>query len=40
MGGERYKESVKEIECSGNIMYSCMKMEKREMLKIFQQWGE
>jgi hypothetical protein len=24
----RYKERVKEAECSGNIMYSCMKMKK------------
>jgi hypothetical protein len=24
----RYKESVKEAECSRNVMYSCMKMEK------------
>jgi hypothetical protein len=23
VGGERYKESVKEAEKSGNIMYSC-----------------
>jgi hypothetical protein len=26
--GGRYKESVKEAECSGNIIYSCMTMEK------------
>jgi hypothetical protein len=26
--GEEYKERVKEAECSGNIMYSCMKIEK------------
>jgi hypothetical protein len=25
--GVGYKESVKEAECSGNIMCSCMKME-------------
>jgi hypothetical protein len=26
--GKRYKKKVKEGESSGNIMYSCMKMEK------------
>jgi hypothetical protein len=26
--GRRYKERVKEGEYDGNIMYSCMKMEK------------
>jgi hypothetical protein len=29
---------VKEAECSGNIMYVCMKMGKRDMLKPFQEW--
>jgi hypothetical protein len=28
MEQEGYKERVKEADCSGNIMYSCMKMEK------------
>jgi hypothetical protein len=28
VGGGRYKERVKENECNGNIMDSCMKMEK------------
>jgi hypothetical protein len=35
-----YKERVKEAEYSGNIMYSCMKMEKWGMLKLFQEWGK
>jgi hypothetical protein len=26
-------------ECSGNVMYSCMKMEKLDMLKLLQEWG-
>jgi hypothetical protein len=26
--GEGYKDRVKELECSGNTMYFCMKMEK------------
>jgi hypothetical protein len=30
---------VQEGECNGNIMYWCMKMEKRDMLKLFQEWG-
>jgi hypothetical protein len=29
---------VKEAECSGNIMYSCMKIEKWDILKLFQEW--
>jgi hypothetical protein len=28
VGGGRYLESVKEAECSGNTMCSCMKMKK------------
>jgi hypothetical protein len=27
-------------EYDRNIMYSCMKMEKRDKLKLFQEWGE
>jgi hypothetical protein len=27
-GEDRYKERVEEAECSGSIIYSCMKMEK------------
>jgi hypothetical protein len=38
--GEKLKESVKKGECSGTIMYSCMKMEKWDMLKLFQEWEE
>jgi hypothetical protein len=30
---------VREAECSGNIMYSCMKMEKGDMLKLLQELG-
>jgi hypothetical protein len=30
----------KEDECSGNVMYSCMKMEKLDLLKLSQQWRE
>jgi hypothetical protein len=29
MGGGGCKQRVKEAECSGNIMYSCMKMKKK-----------
>jgi hypothetical protein len=36
--GEEYKENVKEGECSGNTTYSCMQMEKRDLLKLFQEW--
>jgi hypothetical protein len=28
VGGGGYKERTKEAECSGNILYSCMKMEQ------------
>jgi hypothetical protein len=34
-----YKEKVKKAECSRNIMYSCMKMEKWDLLKLVQEWG-
>jgi hypothetical protein len=27
-------------ECSGNTIFLCMKMEKWDMLKQFQEWGE
>jgi hypothetical protein len=37
VGGGEHMERVKEPECSGNIMYSCMEMEKWEMLKLFQE---
>jgi hypothetical protein len=40
VGGGRYLESVKEAECSGNTMCSCMKMKKWDMLKLFQEWGK
>jgi hypothetical protein len=40
VGGGGYKERVKEDESSGNILYSCMKMEKLTMMKLFQEWGE
>jgi hypothetical protein len=35
-----YKERVKEAERIENIMYSFMKMEKWDMLKLFQEWKE
>jgi hypothetical protein len=28
VGGGGYKEKVKEDECGGNLIYSCMNMEK------------
>jgi hypothetical protein len=31
---------VKENECSGNILYLSVTMEKLELLKLFQEWGE
>jgi hypothetical protein len=40
VGGGGYKEKVKEDECGGNLIYSCMNMEKWDMLKLFQEWGE
>jgi hypothetical protein len=38
MGQGGNKDRVKEAECSGNIMYSCMKMEKWDLLKPFWEW--
>jgi hypothetical protein len=35
-----YKGRVWEGEYSGNITYSCMKMEKWDLLKLFQEWEE
>jgi hypothetical protein len=29
-----------EGDCSGNTMYSCMKMEKWDIVKLFQEWGK
>jgi hypothetical protein len=31
---------MKEGEYGGNIAYSCMKMEKRDLLNLVQEWGE
>jgi hypothetical protein len=31
---------VEEGECGGIIVYSSMKMEKWDLLKLFQEWGE
>jgi hypothetical protein len=28
-----------EGECGGDIIYSCMKMKKWDLLKLFQEWG-
>jgi hypothetical protein len=33
--GERHKERVKEGERGRSIMYSCMEMEKSDLLKLF-----
>jgi hypothetical protein len=30
---------VWEAEYDGNTMYTCMKMEKWDLLKLFQEWG-
>jgi hypothetical protein len=35
VGGGGYKERVTEDEYDGNTMYSCMKMEKQDLLKLF-----
>jgi hypothetical protein len=35
VGGGGYKERVEEGEYGGNVMYSCIKMEKRDLLKLF-----
>jgi hypothetical protein len=32
-----YKERMKEGEYGGNIAYSCMKMEKRDLLNLVQE---
>jgi hypothetical protein len=40
VGGERYKERVQDGEYGGNIWYSCMKMKKLDLLKLFQESGE
>jgi hypothetical protein len=37
--GEGYKERVKEGEYSGNIMYLCMKMERRDLLNYPEEAG-
>jgi hypothetical protein len=31
--------NLREDECSGNSMYSCMKMEKWDLLKLFHERG-
>jgi hypothetical protein len=36
--GGGYKEGVQECDYGGKIMYSCMKMEKQDLLKVFQEW--
>jgi hypothetical protein len=38
MAGGRYKERVEKGECSRNNMNSCMKMEKWDLTKLFQEW--
>jgi hypothetical protein len=34
------KEKKKQTEHGGNITYACMKMEKWDLWKLFQEWGE
>jgi hypothetical protein len=36
-GGRGYKETMQEGEYGGNTTYSCMNMEKRDLLKLFQE---
>jgi hypothetical protein len=31
---------VKEAEYGGNVTYSCMKMQKWDLLTLFQEWGK
>jgi hypothetical protein len=38
--GGGYKKRVQKGECEANIMYSCMKIEKWDLLKLFQEWGK
>jgi hypothetical protein len=40
VGGGKYKERVWKSEYGGNIMYACMKTEKWNLLKLFQEWGK
>jgi hypothetical protein len=40
VGGGGYEERVLEGEYGENVMYSCMKVEKWNLLKVFQEWGE
>jgi hypothetical protein len=35
--GIGYKERLKGAKCGENIMYSCMKIEKQDMSKLFQE---
>jgi hypothetical protein len=34
------KKRSKDAECSGKIMYLCIKMEKWDLLKLFQKLGQ
>jgi hypothetical protein len=36
----KIQERVKESEYGGNMMYSCLKIEKWDLLKLFQELGE
>jgi hypothetical protein len=40
MGWRGNKEKVLEGEYGRNIMFSYMKMEKWDPLKLFQEWGQ
>jgi hypothetical protein len=37
--GEGYKKRIKEAESSGNVICSCMRMEKCDLLKLFKEEG-
>jgi hypothetical protein len=36
----RYKEMIKEVECSRNFMYSCVKMKKMRYVETITGMGE
>jgi hypothetical protein len=40
VGGGGYKKKMWEGEYGGNIIYSCMKIKKWDLLELFQEWEE
>jgi hypothetical protein len=40
VGGGGHKERMEEGDCGEKSMYSCTKMEKLDLLKLFQELGE